>query len=318
MPTIDEKSFNSEIIRTKYRNIILVGLIVYTAFVLYLMFFGFNRLDPKADYTEYTFLFVPEGTLLRFPELSMTWFYDFGNVAAFIPFGLIIPFLYRIRFRKFILIFIVVISSLEVIQSLTFLGTFDSMDILSNSFGAMIGFVTYKIGFSSQITFKKLAASAAAILMLFVMIIAVSEGVDYLVHVNERIGPVQAINEISTNAPATKNISAFTVQGEKINPTLNMLGSSDGADKEYVFHVGKNNPWIYANIGIPDDEEYKGSVTILANGDELIVFSDKDEEKSVFELKTFYNSELKDLKIIVNGNAKVWDVGIAKIEHWWE
>ena len=97
-----------------------------------------------------------------------------------------------------------------------------------------------------------------------------------------------------------------------------MYNSNDGTSKEYLFHVDKNNPWIYANIGIPDDEEYKGSVTIIVNGDELILFSDKDEDKNAQKVKTFFNTKLKDSKIIVTGNAKVWDVGIAQIKHWWE
>jgi len=309
---------NSGAINTKLRRIILIGTIVYTALVLYLMFFGFNRLDPKLDYNEYTFMLVPEGILLRFPKLTMSWLYDFGNIAAFIPFGLIIPLLYRIRFRKFITLFIFVISFLEVLQSLTFLGTFDVMDILSNALGAMIGFIVYKIGFSAEITFKRLVASAASMLILFITIMTVSETIDYVVHVNERIGTVVAINEISATAPSTEKISSFRVQGENINPTLNVYSSNNGTSREYLFHVGKNNPWIYANIGIPDDEEYKGSVTIVANGDELILFSDKDEDKNAQKVKTFFNAKLKDIKIIVTGNAKVWDVGIAEIKHWWE
>ena len=311
-------SLNSCTINTKLRRIILLGTIVYTALVLYLMFFGFNRLDPKLDYNQYTFMLVPEGILLRFPKLTMSWLYDFGNIAAFIPFGLIIPLLYRIRFRKFITLFILVISFLEVLQSLTFLGTFDVMDILSNALGAMIGFVVYKIGFSTEITFKRLVASAASMLILFITIMTVSETIDYVVHVNEKIGTVVAINELSATAPATEKISSFRVQGENINPTLNVYSSNNGTRRDYLFHVGKNNPWIYANIGIPDDEEYKGSVTIVANGDELILFSDKDEDKNVQKVKTFFNAKLKDIKIIVTGNAKVWDVGIAEIKHWWE
>ena len=60
---------------------------------------------------------------------------------------------------KFITLFILVISSLEVLHSLTFLGTFDIMDIISNTLGSIIGVVTYKIGFSSEITFKKIVLS---------------------------------------------------------------------------------------------------------------------------------------------------------------
>ena len=130
-------SDNSKVINNRLRWIILAGTIVYAALILYFMFFGFNRLNPKSSYNQYTFLFIPEGIPLRFPELTMSWLYDFGNIAAFIPFGIIFPLLYRIRFRTFIPLFILVIAFLEVLQSLTFLGTFDVMDIISNTLGAI-------------------------------------------------------------------------------------------------------------------------------------------------------------------------------------
>lgn len=309
---------NLQITNTKMRRLFLAGMIAYTILILYFMFLGFNRIGDKIDYNEYTFIIVPNGVPLRFPKLTMSWLFDFGNIAAFIPFGFIIPLLYRIRFKKLIPLFILVITFLEVIQSFTSLGTFDVMDIISNTLGAIIGFVAYKVGFSTGITLKKLAASAATTLILFLGIMTVSEAIDYGVHVNETIGPVQAINEISAATPVTEKLSPFTVQGEAIDPTLNLYSSTDETSKEYLFNVGKENPYIYANIGIPDGVEYKGSVTIMVNGDELIVFSDKDEDKNTRKIKTFYNAKLKDLKIVVTGNAKVWDVGIAEIKHWWQ
>lgn len=309
---------NSKVINIRLRRSILAGTIVYSALILYFMFFGFHRLDPKSSYNQYTFLFIPEGIPLRFPELTMSWLYDFGNIAAFIPFGIIFPLLYRIRFRTFIPLFILVIAFLEVMQSLTFLGTFDVMDIISNTLGAIIGCVAYKVGFSSEITFKKLVASAISIFILFIGIMTVSETIDYGVHVNERIGRVEAINEISTTAPESEGLSTFTVQGEKIKPALNLFSSKDGISKEYQFILNKKSLWFYANCGIPDGEEYKGAVMIMVNGEELIQFSDKDEDKNVWRVKTFIDTDIEDFKIIVTGNAKVWDVGIAEIKHWWE
>jgi glycopeptide antibiotics resistance protein len=242
---------NPVVMDNKLRRFIIIGTIVYTALVLYFMFLGFNRLEPKSDYNQYTFIFIPEGIPLRFPKLTMSWLYDFGNIAAFIPFGIIIPLLYRTRFRKFVTLFILVITFLEALQSFTFLGTFDVMDIISNTLGAIMGFVAYKIGFSSEITFKKLAASAVSILMLFIGVMTASETIDYVVHVNERIGPIEAINEISTNPPVTEKISTFSVQGEKIQPTLNLLSSMNGLSKEYQFDLGKENLWFMLILAFP-------------------------------------------------------------------
>lgn len=309
---------NSKIMTAKFRRFILAGTIVYTILILYFMFFGFNRLGHRIDYNQYTFMFIPEGVLLRFPELTMSWLFDFGNIAAFIPFGIAIPLLYRTHFRKFITLFILVISSLEVLQSLTFLGTFDSMDIISNTLGAIIGFVAYKVGFSSKVTFKKLFASAISILILFIGIMVVSETMDYAVNVNKRIGPIQALTETNTSTPITKDFLNFKVQGETVQPKFNLLNSGDGISKEYSFRLGKKNLWLYANCGIPDKEVYKGSASILINGDPWLQFSDKDEDKGIDKLNAFFDGEIKDIKIIVTGNAKVWDVSIAEVKHWWE
>ncbi len=309
---------NSEVVKAKLHRFILIGTLLYTILILYFMFLGFSRLDQRINYNQYTFMLVPEGIPLRFPKLTMSWLYDFGNIAAFIPFGIIIPLLYRIRFRKFITLFILVISFLEVLQSLTFMGTFDIMDIISNTLGAIMGFVGYRVGFSSEITFKKLVASAVSILMLIIGVMIVSETIDYGVHVNERIGPVQALNEASTTMTITNSFPTFTVEGETVQPKFNLYSGEDGISKEYLFNLDKKNLWLYANYGIPDGEEYNGSVTIMINGEEFAQFTDQEKDSHMMKLETFFDSEIKDVKITVTGNAKVWDVSIAEIKHWWE
>lgn len=309
---------SSEVMKDKLRIYILIGTVVYTILVLYFMFLGFNRIDQRSDYNQYTFMIVPEGIPLRFPKLTMSWLYDFGNIAAFIPFGIVIPLMYPVRFRKFIALFISVILFLEVLQSLTFLGTFDIMDVISNTLGAMIGFVGYRVGFYSKLNFKKLVASAATMLMLIVGVMVVSETIDYGVNVNKKVGPIQALNEINTSSAITKKLPTFTVLGEKVQPKFNLFSSEDGMDKEYLFNLEKKSLWFYANCGIPDNEVYEGSVKIMINGQEWVQFSDKDEDKHILKVKSYFDGEIEDVKIIVTGNAKVWDVSIAEIKHWWE
>jgi hypothetical protein len=58
-------------------------------------------------------------------------------------------------------------------------------------------------------------------------------------------------------------------------PTLNLFNSRDAISKEYLFKLGKKNLWFYANYGIPNGEEYKGSVTIMINGEEFVQFTIK-------------------------------------------
>ena len=44
----------------------------------------------------------------------------------------------------------------------------------------------------------------------------------------------------------------------------------------------------------------------------------KDEDKHTWKVKMFFGSKIENIKTIVAGNAKVWDVSIAEIKHWWE
>ncbi|MFD1903104.1 VanZ family protein [Paenibacillus rhizoplanae] len=48
--------------------------------------------------------------------------------------------------------FILSILVVETIQALTFLGSFDTNDVITNSVGAAIGFGGYKIGFRTKTT----------------------------------------------------------------------------------------------------------------------------------------------------------------------
>jgi glycopeptide antibiotics resistance protein len=223
----------------KLRKLIFIGTILYTILILYFLFFGFNRLNHASSEYGYTFMLVPESVPLKFPELTFMWFYAFGNIAAFIPFGVLIPLLYRVRFRKFISLFILTILVLETLQSLTYLGTFDVDDVISNTLGAVIGFVAYKVGFSSKISHKKLIVSALSIVILLIGIMAISETINYAIE--KREGPIQAltdVKEITGTTPMTENLPSFTVAGKRIEPKMNVYSSEGESDKKYTYILG--------------------------------------------------------------------------------
>lgn len=91
-----------------------------------------------------------------------------GNFAAFIPFGILFPLLYRTSFVRFMTGFILSILVVETIQALTFLGSFDMNDVIQNSLGAAIGFGAYQIGFRTKNYWRNIAATgiASAVLMI--------------------------------------------------------------------------------------------------------------------------------------------------------
>lgn len=111
------------IMGVKLRKILVIGTILYTLLILYFLFLAFNRVEHATSQYGYTFMMIPESVPLRFPnltDLSFSWIYNFGNIAAFIPFGVLFPLLYRTHFKKFICLFILTIFVLETLQALTF------------------------------------------------------------------------------------------------------------------------------------------------------------------------------------------------------
>nr|WP_317333482.1 hypothetical protein [uncultured Romboutsia sp.] len=90
---------------TKRRqNVLLSFLMIYSSVIIYCMFFGFDRVQ---GIDTYRFQLIPNKWPLIFPGILSIWIFDLGNIVAFIPFGILIPKLLNIDFKKFIFLFII-------------------------------------------------------------------------------------------------------------------------------------------------------------------------------------------------------------------
>ncbi|GAB1529243.1 VanZ family protein [Brevibacillus formosus] len=300
---------------TKSRKVILVGTICYTTFILFFMFFAFNRLEGATSVDSYTFMLVPEGVPLLFPKLTFMWLFSFGNIAAFIPFGILIPLLYSVRFGKFISLFVLTILVLETLQALTYLGSFDVDDVISNTLGAAIGYVAYRVGFSSNISYKKLMASGLTIVVLLFGVMVVSE------IIKKREGPIRSLTdmkEMTGATPMTENFPSFTVAGERIEPKMNVYSSEGESTKTYNYILGnKEDVWLYFYFGIPANGDFKGAAKIIVDGQEIAQLNEQSYQGAE-ALRELPFNEVNEITIIVSGNAKLWDVGIRGMQHWWE
>lgn len=81
------------------------------------------------------------------PSLGVARVNLIGNIIAFVPFGFILPIIFK-RLRSFVLIFLLAlffILLLETIQLLTTVGAFDVDDIILNILGTVCGFIIFKI-----------------------------------------------------------------------------------------------------------------------------------------------------------------------------
>ncbi|MEC0244366.1 VanZ family protein [Paenibacillus chitinolyticus] len=130
----------------KLRKMTLLLLGLYTGLIFYFLYIGFNRSSHLAD-RGMRFNLIPQGIPLHYPigRDFHSWFFEFGNFAAFVPFGLLIPLLFRCKFVPFIVCFLASITFLETLQMLTRLGAFDINDIVINTLGAAVGFLAQRL-----------------------------------------------------------------------------------------------------------------------------------------------------------------------------
>ena len=158
--------------RKRY-TLLVTLLIIYTIIIIYFMFFGFGRPQINNTIQEYRFSIIPTRIPLWYPKkLSLLWFFSLGNLLAFVPFGILIPMIFNIRYLKFIFIFLISITTLEILQMITYLGSFDAEDIIINSIGASIGFFSNKISDTFKLISQKILSTSLLILILtFAMII---------------------------------------------------------------------------------------------------------------------------------------------------
>ncbi|WP_010284679.1 VanZ family protein [Bacillus timonensis] len=126
-----------------------VVFITYSLFLLYWMFFAFSRTKGE----EFRYNLTPFSTIKNyFTYYDHFPFYIWiiniaGNIGVFIPFGIVLPVLFpRLsNFFFFLCAFVIGISSLEVLQLFSMLGSFDVDDIILNTIGAVIGFILLQV-----------------------------------------------------------------------------------------------------------------------------------------------------------------------------
>jgi glycopeptide antibiotics resistance protein len=142
------------------------------------MFFGFGR--PQFGITDqvYRYQIVPTGIPLWFPKNLQyldLWIFSLGNLLAFVPFGILIPMIFSIKYHKFISIFLISIILLELLQMITYLGSFDTSDIIINSIGTTIGFLSYKIGNKTKSISRKIISTILLVVVFTIIMIAFAE-----------------------------------------------------------------------------------------------------------------------------------------------
>lgn len=126
--------------------ILWIVFIGYTALLVYWMFAGFGRVRHETGGLRYNL--VPFRTIknyfVNFHHFHLsTWVINvFGNIGVFMPFGVLLPALFRRarRWYRFYAAFISALLALELLQMLLHVGSFDVDDLILNSIGALAAY----------------------------------------------------------------------------------------------------------------------------------------------------------------------------------
>lgn len=309
----------------KQQRKVIFGLtILYTLLILYFLFFAFGRAGKVDQITEPTFMFLPDG-FFRLPGLSdllhptLMDFVGFGNIAAFIPFGIFIPLLYRTSFVRFMSLFILSILVLETIQAFTLLGSFDINDVIQNSSGAAIGFGAYKLGFRTKNDLRNIAVTGISGMVLMIGVWGVFGILDQAL--TKEMGPFVAINEWKdrTGAPVTgTKQAALKIGGQEVQPQYNVY-TTEGQNKEtFTYTLGnKKEVYLFLNHGIPDLKDSKGSIKVTVDGQEVLSTSAEAGQHEPGMASVFIE-QANELAITIEGDETLWDVGYREMLYTWE
>ncbi|WP_294276119.1 VanZ family protein [uncultured Chryseobacterium sp.] len=114
----------------------------YTFFLLYLMLFGFGRIDAR--YPDPALRLEPVISTVQFMKSGLPKEYIvkivLGNIIMFIPFGFLGWSFPRLRLLKSLLFaFLSAIIIVEALQYFSRLGIFEVDDVILNTFGVFLG-----------------------------------------------------------------------------------------------------------------------------------------------------------------------------------
>ncbi|WP_234405544.1 VanZ family protein [Paenibacillus sp. IHBB 10380] len=272
---------------------------------------------------------IPEGIPLHYPmgRDFQNWVFELGNFVAFIPFGIVIPLLFRSSFIRFIILFILFITFLETLQMHSHLGSFDIDDIIINTLGAAVGFCAQRLVPRDRDKFKGICKIILTAIILSIGVTAIVGGINnYL----EKGGDeVVALNELTLKDGSVlwdESISSFTAVETKFEPQINMYSRENTRTNEFTYLLNSKYTKISGYIAIPDDlinSASKGNSNIIFSADGTEIYSlglsAKSSENSLLSFETPLNGANELTIKIINDvpnpitNAVMWDITLTEV-----
>ena len=138
--------------RRKHRLAAGILFLIYFVVLFYFLFFS-EKMGRTYSERAYHYNLVPLKEIARFVKywrvlgMKAVLLNILGNVAAFLPFGFFLPIISP-RFGKWYLMLILsflLTLSIETIQLVFKVGSFDVDDMLLNTLGGVIGYIVFAI-----------------------------------------------------------------------------------------------------------------------------------------------------------------------------
>ncbi len=136
------------------KKIRAAGMCLFLAYLILLIYFlffaeSYGRLSVYEEYRYNLELFKEIQRFWMYRE-ELGWFTVFnllGNVMAFVPFGAILPVIWKKTRGFFRILFLTFGFSLavETVQLVTKVGIFDVDDLFLNTLGGMVGYVIFAV-----------------------------------------------------------------------------------------------------------------------------------------------------------------------------
>ncbi|WP_422661167.1 VanZ family protein [Paenibacillus sp. EC2-1] len=304
----------------KSRKIVFTLLGLYTLLTLFFLFLGFNRASINPEGLRYSF--IPSGIPLHFPmgKDFHIWFFEWGNFLAFIPYGILIPLLFRTTFIRFISLFVLCITILETIQMFTGLGAFDIDDIIINTIGAAAGYVAQRI-----VSQRRNSVSGMLRILLNAILISASTiilvgGANY--YLENGGGDTVALNEVDVTKGTVlwdESLTGFTAAQSKIEPKINLYSHKNTKNNEFSFLLNGEYTRMEGYVAIPNDVDImngRSDIIFEADGSEIYSIGLGDHQPDSFQIPLQGVEELT-VKFISDGpnrktNIVIWDTTLTE------
>lgn len=121
-----------------YKELIYLGMIIYVLSLFYTVTFQ--------DVSWSTSNFIPLKEMLRYEIGSKLFFKNvLGNMIMFIPYGLFVSYVLKLKDIKIILLLTTITSATIEFTQLVIGRVFDVDDIILNIIGGIVGFILYRL-----------------------------------------------------------------------------------------------------------------------------------------------------------------------------